>query len=74
MKDERTIPERIAEIRRMMEMVGELEAVRRKYGKGLTGSDTVNVTLPLDDLEVDVYGSFANMGRRTPQASGTEGS
>lgn len=61
MKDERTAAERIAEIRKMMEMVGELEVVRKKYGKTLRGGDTVNVTMPLDDLEIDVYGSFANM-------------
>jgi hypothetical protein len=60
LKDERTIEERIAAIRRMMQIVGELEAVRQKYGETLRGSDTVPVTLPLDDLEIDVYGGFAN--------------
>jgi hypothetical protein len=60
MKDDRTVPERIAEIRQMMELVSELEAARKKYGKTLKGCDTVNVTLPLDDLEIDVYGGFAN--------------
>lgn len=61
MKDARSTTERISEIRRMMEMVAELETVRKKYGKGLTGSDTVNASLPLEDLEIKVYGSFANM-------------
>lgn len=61
MKDKRTVEDRIAEIRRMMQMVSELEAVRKKYRHTLTGGDTANVTMPLEDLEIAVYGSFANM-------------
>lgn len=60
-KDERTTAKRIGEIRRMLAIVAELEAVRRKYGKELKGGDTVPVTLPLEELEIDVFGSFANM-------------
>lgn len=61
MKDKRTVEDRIAEIRRMMQMVSELEAVRKKYRQTLTGGDTANVTMPLEDLEIAVYGRFANM-------------
>lgn len=39
-----------------MRMIGEFEAVREKYGETLKGSDTVPITIPLDDLEIDVYG------------------
>jgi hypothetical protein len=56
MKDDRTVPERIDAIRRKMRMIGEFEAVREKYGETLKGSDTVPITIPLDDLEIDVYG------------------
>jgi hypothetical protein len=59
-KDDRTVPERIAEIKQMMEMAKELELVRKKYGKGLTGADTTPAELLLGDLEKAVYGSFAN--------------
>lgn len=61
MKDEITVEGRIAEIRRMMQMVTELEAVRKTCGQTLKGGDTVNVTMPLEDLEIAVYGSFAKM-------------
>jgi len=60
MKDDRTVAERIAAIRQMMGMANELEVVRKKYGKGLAPSDKVSVGMPLDDLEMDVYGSFAS--------------
>jgi len=60
MKDDKTVPERIAEIRRMMEMASELEAVRKKHGRELTGADTTPAELLLGALEKEVYGSFAN--------------
>jgi hypothetical protein len=55
----KTVPERIAEIRQTMEMVAELEAVRKKYGQTLKGGDTAPVTVYLEDLEIEIYGSFA---------------
>jgi hypothetical protein len=59
-KDDRAVPERVAEIKKMMAMARELEAVRRKYGKGLTGADTTPAEMLLSDLEKDIFGSFAN--------------
>jgi hypothetical protein len=54
------LPERIAKIRQTMEMVHELEAVRTKYGFRLSGADTTPVEIQLGDLEVEIYGDFAN--------------
>ena len=43
-----------------MDVADELEVVRKKYGKGLATSDRVSVAIPLDNLEINVYGGFAN--------------
>jgi hypothetical protein len=34
--------------------------MRKKFGQRLSIGDLVNASSPLDDLETDVYGSFAN--------------